>query len=42
MHKILGFILVNNLFDTGANYGFTVVTAKNNQFGPYTVAAQPS
>jgi len=29
-------------FDSGANYGFTIVTAKNNQFGPYTAAAQPS
>jgi len=29
-------------FGQGSNYGFTVVTAKNNQFGPYTKAAQPS
>jgi len=34
--------IVNGFFDSGANYGFTIVTEKNNQFGPYTVAAQPS
>jgi len=28
-------------FDMGANYGFTIVTAKNNKFGPYTAMAQP-
>jgi hypothetical protein len=33
---------VGSKFDSGANYGFTVVTTKNNQFGPYTATASPS
>ena len=31
----------NKTFDRGANYAFTVITSKNNQFGPYTKAASP-
>jgi flagellin-like protein len=31
--------IVNNLFVQGSNYAFTVVTSKNNQFGPYTKTA---
>ena len=33
--------IVSNKFDRGANYAFTVITSKNNQFGPYTKAASP-
>jgi len=33
--------IVDNKFERGANYAFTVATAKNNQFGPYTKAASP-
>jgi len=33
--------IVSDKFDRGANYAFTVITSKNNQFGPYTKAASP-
>jgi flagellin-like protein len=33
--------IVNHNFDRGANYAYTVITSKNNQFGPYTKAASP-
>jgi len=33
--------IVSGKFDRGANYAFTVITSKNNQFGPYTKAASP-
>ena len=34
--------IVSSAFSTGDTYGFTVVTEKNNQFGPYTATASPS
>jgi len=34
--------IVNDKFSSGDNYAFTVVTTKNNQFGPYTATASPS
>lgn len=32
-------LAISYSYTRGANYAFTVVTAKNNPFGPYTVSA---